>query len=422
MLTSYLQSTAELLKKGVKVYLGPASMETVILARMLKNQYGVSPTGFCDNDSRKQGHHLNSDPSLNILSFEEALRDTEAKFLIVSPHHSAEIMGGLTFERGVTEDRILNYQPLEQKTACFLMAQNWIVEDKNFVCCCIEEYKPRFDNQNCDPQAGLEYLDRTRKGILSGEIPMPDGCRNCFSNRRAYIYRSLKLNSFDFSFRGWCNYKCEYCSAHHPDLKGYNDRFSLEEYLKELERRDMANDIFSVLYAVGEPTLNEKRFGLYEYCREKQYFLDVFSNCSVFDEALFRLAHEIPVIIRSSVDAGGPETYARIKGVDRWEKMLENVRRYKQAPFLALNPKYLFVPGINDTEEDILGFADVCAEWNVDFVTPVFSFLSDEYSDSSHAKQMFKLMVDRLAEHNIFTANVDTLYSEQYHNLYMSSF
>ncbi len=422
MLHQYLETVAEKLREGVSVYLCPAAMETVILAKVLQAQYGVTPTGFCDNDVRKQHHHLNSVPGLEIFSFDDVLSDKNAEFFVVSPHHSAAIIGNLVFERGISKKRIINYAPIECRKTCALFAQNWIVEDRHFVCCCIEEYKPRFDNKGLDPQKGLEYLDITRKGLIDGSIPLPDGCKKCFHNKDSYIYKSRKLNSFDFSFRGWCNYKCEYCSSNHPDLKGYNDRFSLEQYLVELEKRDMVGDIFSVLFAVGESCLNEKRFSLYKYCEQRQYFLDVFSNCSVFDQSLFDVAHKSPVVIRKSFDAGTPETYAKIKGVNCFPKVLENVRHYLQAPYLGLNPKYLFVPGVNDNELDIKSFVQICGELKVDFVTPVFSFLDDDFRNSAHAKEMFKLLVEELAANNIFTANVDTLYSETYHTLYTSSF
>ena len=100
----------------------------------------------------------------------------------------------------------------------------------------------------------------------------------------------------------------------------------------------MVNDVFSVLYAVGESCLNEKRFGLYDYCGKKQYFLDVFTNCSAFDKSLYELAHKSPVIIRKSFDAGTPETYKKIKGVDFFDKAVTNVRHYLEAPYLAINP------------------------------------------------------------------------------------
>lgn len=419
VLESYLKEIADKLKMGKSVYLCPACMETVVLAKMLKSKYSILPSGFCDNDVRKQGKCLNSLPTLHIVSFDEALAEEDSEFLVVSPHHSAEIIGTLVFERKVSENRILNFHPIEQRKTCGHYVRSWCIDDKDFLCCCIE---PRFDNQGLDPQKGIKYLDEIRKGLIDETLPLPEACQACFRYKSSYIYKSRRLNSFNFSFRGWCNYKCDYCSANHPDRKEYNDRFSLEAYLIELEKRDMVNDLFSVLFAVGEPCLNEKRFSLYEYCRKKQYFLDVFTNCSVFDESLFEMAHQSPVIIRKSFDAGTAETYERIKGVNCYEKMLGNVRRYLQAPYLVLNPRYLFVPGINDNESDVKGFVQMCVDLNVDFVTPVFSFLDSQYFDSVHAKKMFKLLVDELAANNMFTANADTLYSESYHKTYMESF
>lgn len=422
MLKDYIETIAKKVESGKKVYLGPACMETVLIAKMLDKEYSVLPAGFCDNDARKHGRFLNSFPTVRIFSFDEVASDESSEFLIVSPHHSAEIIGNLVFERGISEKRIINFQPIERRKTCGLWAQNWISNDEAFHCCCFAEKAPIWDNNPLDPQASIESLNKIRYGLIDGCVPPPASCVDCYKNTNSYIYTSRKLNSFDFSFRGWCNYKCEYCSASQPDLKNYNDRFCLEQYLVELAKHDMVNDIFSVLFAVGEPTLNEKRFALYDYCRDRQYFLDVFSNCSVFEKALFDVAQTSPVIIRKSFDAGTPETYAKIKGVNCFPKMLENVRRYLEAPYLVLNPKYLFVPGINDNETDVKNFVQLCAELKVDFVTPVFSFLDDDFGDSSHAKKMFKLLVDDLAAHGIFTANVDTLYSEAYHKVYSEAF
>lgn len=422
MLDQYLKTIAHKVKGGTKVYLCPAAMETVILAKMLKFRYGVIPSGFCDNDIKKQGNRLNSLPEMEIFSFDEVLKDGQAEFLVVSPHHSAAIMGSLMFERGVSEKQIINFQPMERRNTCSFYAHNWIIHEKHFTSCCAVGSKPEFDNQRPDPKAGITYLEKLRRELIDCTAPIPTSCHNCYQYKNYNIFQSRKLNSLNFSFQGWCNYKCDYCSAHQPSKKNYDDSFSLEEYLKELEKRDAVSDFFSVLFAVGEPTLNEKRFGLYAHCREKQYFLDVFSNCSVFDGALFDLAQESPVIIRKSFDAGTSETYAKIKGVDCWQKMLENLYHYLQAPFLVLNPKYLFMPGINDNETDVKNFVKVCVDFSVDFVTPVFSLLDNHYEHSAHAREMFKLLVGELAANNIFTANVDTLYSENYHNVYINSF
>ncbi len=421
MLKQYLQDVAAKLKSGKRVYLCPAAQETVLASKMLRKKYAVLPTGICDNDLRKQGRHLNSLPEIEIFSFDSALQDESAEFLVIAPFHSAEIMGNLTIERSVPPERIINYQPVEQRTTCVRFAQNWMVTDHGYYCCCMENM-PVFPHDSSDVGKSVETLEQVRNGLIDGEIPIPEQCINCIHHKKSFLYVSRRLNSINFSFQGWCNYKCGYCSAHQPERKNYNANFYLEEYLTEMERRSIVNDIFSVLFATGEPTLNEKRFPLYKHCEEKSYFLDIFSNCSVFDRNLFDLAGRSPVIIRKSFDAGTPETYARIKGVNCYGKMVDNVNQYLSAPYLVLNPKYLFEPGINDNEKDILNFVHLCAGLKVDFVTPVFSFLGNEYAKSDHAKKMFKLLVDRLLENNIFTANVDTLYSGSYHKLYMESF
>lgn len=421
MLESYLNLIVERLKKGRKVYLCPAALETAIIAKQLKSWYSVLPSGFCDNDPRKQGKNLQSLPELKIYAFDSVIADESADFLVVSPHHSATIMADLIFYRGLSPIRILNYQPLEQKKTCPFFVHNWIVSNGKFHCCCMEG-KPEIEVQQLAPQIALDRFLYHRKKLLDGETVFPDFCQKCYHYKLNYVFASQKLNSFNFSFRGWCNYKCSYCSASQPSLAEYNDKFFLEEYLIELEKRNMINDIFSVLFAVGEPTLNEKRFSLYDYCGEKQYFMDIFSNASVFDESLFKLANHSPVIMRKSVDAGTAETYAKIKGVNRFEKMTENLHRYIQAPFFALNLKYLFEPGINDNETDVMRFVRLCDELKVDFVTPSFSFIGDGYERSEHAKKMFKLLVDELTTAGIFTVSVDTLFSESYHRTYIESF
>ncbi len=254
-LTGYLCAAAEKLKDGEKIYLCPASLETVLAARMLKNMYGAIPSGFCDNDPRKQGKHLRSLPEIEICSFDQALMDPAAEFLVISPFHSADMIGSLTLERVVAAERILNYHPIERRKTCARFAQNWMITDGFYYCCCMEDM-PVFAHDPLDPGKGVDTLERVRNGLIDGTLPLPEQCLTCFHNRESYIYTSRKLNSFNFSFLGWCNYKCRYCSAHQPDRKHYNERFYLEEYLTALEKRDMVNDIFSVLFATGEPTLN----------------------------------------------------------------------------------------------------------------------------------------------------------------------
>ena len=159
-----------------------------------------------------------------------------------------------------------------------------------FVCCRIEEGKPLFSSQGKDLGKGSPFWTKPAMGSSTA----PHLCRRsakAVTITRIVIFSSPG-HSFIFFFRGGYNCKCDDCSAHQPNLKHCDSCFSLAPCLSALEARGMVNDIFSALYAAGEPCLNEKRFSLYEHCREKPYILDIFSNCSVFDEALFELAQD----------------------------------------------------------------------------------------------------------------------------------
>ena len=63
----------------------------------------------------------------------------------------------------------------------------------------------------------------------------------------------------------------------------------------------------------------------------------------------------------TSLDAGTRETFKKIKQVDSFERVLENLRKYplKNTNFLL---KYIFLEGVNDNEADIDGFYEIAKD------------------------------------------------------------
>jgi len=60
----------------------------------------------------------------------------------------------------------------------------------------------------------------------------------------------------------------------------------------------------------------------------------------------------------SSLDAGTAETYAKIHGVDLFDKVCYNLEQYARHGLVEL--KYIILPNINDNENDIFGFLSLC--------------------------------------------------------------
>lgn len=65
-------------------------------------------------------------------------------------------------------------------------------------------------------------------------------------------------------------------------------------------------------------------------------------------------------MIYCSVDAGTVETFRKVKGVDGFDRVCENLREYaKHGPVIL---KYILLDGINHTDQDLKGFFKLADE------------------------------------------------------------
>ena len=83
------------------------------------------------------------------------------------------------------------------------------------------------------------------------------------------------------------------------------------------------------------------------------------SNLSVYREKLGELMEtgRIKKLI-TSIDAGTRETFKKIKKNDKFDSVVENMRKYPLDKTIFYL-KYLFLPGYNDNEKDVDGFYEI---------------------------------------------------------------
>lgn len=90
----------------------------------------------------------------------------------------------------------------------------------------------------------------------------------------------------------------------------------------------------------------------------ENYPVYFYTNASVFNEKVAEILSKGRSKICVSMDAGTRETFAKIKGIDIFDKVCENLRRYSEYGVVEL--KYIFLPGVNDNKTDIDGFLALC--------------------------------------------------------------
>ena len=64
------------------------------------------------------------------------------------------------------------------------------------------------------------------------------------------------------------------------------------------------------------------------------------------------------ILLLTSLDAGTRETFKAIKRVDRFDRVVENLKKYPTDK-TRLMLKYIFLEGVNDNEADIDGYYEI---------------------------------------------------------------
>lgn len=407
----HIKKTAELLKKGEAVIFYTVGSDTFLFLKELKNRFGLRPTAICDGDPRKQGRAWNGLEGLEVLSPKSAMEKyPSAHWLIPSLNYRYQIMGYLTRECGIAPERIVNYEPIRKFRSCVHLAQSFFYNRTGELTFCCSGICPRVSACEDPDAASWEALrDELRKTLEEDRVPKESLCYNCSLIKEDYYPVEPKAVYLNYFCNSVCNYRCSYCTVSHAGpLEKEVGRNTVDQIIRALRERDLLSENYYLDFVTaGEPTIYPGRKKVYrEFDGER---IALVTNGFVFDEDFFALTSRKKALIITSIDAGTRETYQKLKGVDGFDRVRENMKRYTEGPMCVIEAKYIFVPGVNDTPEDVDGFVAFCVETKSTFVVIAVDFFSiDELSERTES--MMRRMVEGLWGAGIlcipFTANL----------------
>ena len=167
-----------------------------------------------------------------------------------------------------------------------------------------------------------------------------------------------------------CNVKCIYCNTcinHHSknlskfDQKLhaplYDNYFELLEYAR---RNNFIADDAAYEVGSGEIAVHPYKDRILDFVEGQA--TKYLTNCVKYnDRVAENLAVNSSSMIITSLDAGTPETWKRIKGTDNFIDTVRNIERYTKK---AINPrqvhvKYILQPGINTNPKDYEAVTDL---------------------------------------------------------------
>lgn len=216
--------------------------------------------------------------------------------------------------------------------------------------------KPDYKGEKIDWDEIIRFKREIRENHKNGIIH--PNCEGCFNLEEKDWDDSDIINNFYISHWTKCNCNCSYCYTD-SDKKKFN---SLKEYkmmpiLKEMLSKGIMDFNGYLAFGGGEPAV------LREFDDIVNLFLKNNVRSIVTNSSGIKLVKSIEkglgtgrLDVTVSVDAGSREVYKKIKNIDAYNKVIDNLKKYVkcQKKFTdKVRSKYIIIPEINDNSEEI---------------------------------------------------------------------
>lgn len=265
----------------------------------------------------------------------------------------------------------------------------------------IEDYKGELFDWDKIRQIKQEYRDR----FACGDIPKI--CEGCPSLKVKDWDGSMQLKYILINHWENCQLDCIYCHTH--DQKKFLNSLKPWKILPVLQdalKQNMLSYNGNVNITGGEPTILKEFPDLMKFFLEKTNIFIMINSAAVdYSKWIRKGLEKRRAAVTISLDAGTRETYKKIKNVDYFKKVINNIKKYKKGldPISAslIGMKYIFIPGYNDTLEEVKSWLKIVEDLgmtNIQLELEHHWYEKNKYLPEN-VKEYIQMIVDYAHEH-----------------------
>lgn len=246
-----------------------------------------------------------------------------------------------------------------------------------------KQYPVLIDNYNGEPidwEKLLDKIDADKQSHRNGVII--DSCKDCLMLEDKDWDEETEPRKFKYIlFSNWyaCNSACRYCWKDEKDFLiedvdanskiNPNDTYDIIPIVRDLIDKNLLTDDATVDFAGGEPTM------YYKFDEALKMFIDakikhiiINTNAIIYSDAITKAIAKGVAEVVVSIDAGTKEVHQKVKRVASFDRVLENFAKYCSAKqpknSNSVCSKYIIVPHLNDSKEEIKKWLDFSKEMN----------------------------------------------------------
>ena len=197
-----------------------------------------------------------------------------------------------------------------------------------------------------------KYREEHRKGNL---IPNCVGC--VFLEEKEWDEEDY-INFLQFNYWVACNSKCTYCYEVQnrkifEKIKPYNT----VPVIKEMIENKILRPGGEVSFGGGEPTIAPEFEELINLLTANGFQnMRIHSSGIKFSPAIENAIRKGVLNVVISIDSGCDKTYKKVKNVNAYKKVLDNMKKYAAANknyYGLMTSKYIIIPNVNDNRKEI---------------------------------------------------------------------
>ena len=245
--------------------------------------------------------------------------------------------------------------------------------------CCYEYLHSNNDNiifnnykgQKLDYSKYFEIKNLYKKRAKENNLPV--NCQNCIYLEEKEWDEENYIDHFIFNHWLNCNSNCIYCGQRYLPKNQQIQYYDIYPVLKDIKSNGLLKNTKTscVVFGGGEPLL------LKEFEKLMKFFItEGFHNIRInssgikYSKALENALKENAASLVISPDCGSRNMYMKIKQVDCFDTVWNNIKLYsKYANNNSVKVKYIVIPKINDTKEEIDKFFNMVQKSNINSIS-----------------------------------------------------
>jgi organic radical activating enzyme len=186
-------------------------------------------------------------------------------------------------------------------------------------------------------QKRSEVITENQKGGYST-------CKGCqFLRKKMWPVRGDLFNYLNIGHDASCNLKCKYCNVITAGEFPDTTTDEVLQIIKTLNSGKLLAKNMEIMITGGEPAMVEGLENLLSYLTKFDYNIYVFSNGTIFSQALFDALKTGNIKLVISVDTISDDTYLSIKGKKFCRQVWKNIDRYAEENGELVIPKMIIM-------------------------------------------------------------------------------